>query len=123
MKCFIHLEQEAIAACRQCGKGMCADCSSYSNHSGICPECRLNGFKKEVAQKRSEYDELHKEQVWAVVKAVLLCWLIVPIFVGLYRFFDKKKQKEDLLMRIGTLNKEIKKLENVRARRGGAAFV
>ena len=123
MKCFIHLEKEAVAACRQCGKGMCADCSAYSGHTGICPECRLKGFKQEVAQKRAAYDEEHKQQVWDVAKAVLLCWLIIPVFVGLYRFFKHKKAKESLGARIAALNNEIKKLESVLQRRGGAAFV
>ena len=123
MKCFVHIDNEAVAACRQCGKGMCADCSAYSGHTGICPECRLKDFKQEVAQKRAAYNEEHKEQIWDVVKAVLLCWLIIPIFMGLYRFFKHKNAKEALQARIDQLSGEIKKLENVLQKRGGAAFV
>ena len=123
MKCFIHLDKEAIAACRQCGKGMCGDCSAYSGHSGICPECRLKGFKAEVAEKSAKMDELHREFIWRVVKSVLLCWLIIPIFKGLFVGYQIKKEMKATESRIAQLRPEIKKLEGVLQRRGGAAFV
>ena len=50
MRCFFHEAKEAIAACRKCGKGMCVDCSSYDNHSGICPNCKKEDFKKEISE-------------------------------------------------------------------------
>ena len=123
MKCFIHLETEAVAACRQCGKGMCANCSAYSGHTGICPECRLKEFKVEVAKKSAKMDELHREFIWRVVKSVLLCWLIIPIFKGLFVGYQIKKEMKALESRIAQLRPEIEKLEGVLRRRGGAAFV
>ena len=47
MKCFVHMDKEAIAVCKVCGKAMCSECSAYSNHSGICPECRKVQLEKE----------------------------------------------------------------------------
>ena len=60
MRCFIHTNVEAIAACRQCGKGMCENCSAYSGHTGICPECRRNEFIAEVNTKQARVEELAK---------------------------------------------------------------
>ena len=63
MKCFIHNEVEAIAACRKCGKGMCQDCSAYSGHTGICPECRRQEFILEATQKKARIVELERVSV------------------------------------------------------------
>lgn len=65
MRCFIHPQTEAIAVCKRCGKAMCDDCSSYSGHSGICPECRLNEF-------RMEEDLLKKKIIKAIVTATII---------------------------------------------------
>ena len=93
MKCFVHIEKEAIAACRQCGKGMCEDCSAYSGHTGICPECRLKEFKAEVAQKLQENKELKRDFILRIVKSVLLFWLLlIPVLVGLVVCLKLNKQ-------------------------------
>ena len=111
MKCFIHNQEEAIAACRKCGKGMCANCSAYSNHSGICPECR----KKEFINKRDElYLELSEEKSskkWFIVKSVLLCWTIIYPLYGLYQISQSKKEIERLNDKIDKLSAEIEKLD------------
>ena len=78
MKCFIHFEEEAVAACRNCGKGMCANCSAYSNHSGICPECR----KKEFEQKVASLGQNKKDRIWTIVKWSLLCVFVITIPVS-----------------------------------------
>ena len=87
MKCFIHSAKEAIAACRNCGKGMCSDCSAYSGHSGVCPQCRKKEFEGRVATLSTE----KKEYIWKIVGSVFLAIAIavvaamtVPfLFVGL----------------------------------------
>lgn len=48
MKCFIHEDREAIAVCKDCGKAMCRNCSAFTNHSGLCPECRLAELKDKL---------------------------------------------------------------------------
>lgn len=47
MKCFVHEDKEAVAVCKECGKAMCSDCSSFGMHSGVCPECLLPMLKDE----------------------------------------------------------------------------
>ncbi len=110
MRCFIHTNIEAIAACRRCGKGMCENCSAYSGHTGICPECRREDFIKEVAQIKTQAEELSKKITYNIVKTVFLFWTIVFIFVGIYRHSTMKEQKAKMENRIDVLEKEIEKL-------------
>lgn len=73
MNCFIHPHKAAIATCTRCGKAMCENCSAYSGHSGICPECRNDEYKRERA---ALIDERKSKIRWIVFEAVI-CALIV----------------------------------------------
>lgn len=82
MKCFIHNAVEASASCRTCGKGMCLDCSAYSNHTGVCPECRRTEY---IAERNTLYGEIKsckKSITWAIVVAVLILALSIIICVS-----------------------------------------
>lgn len=112
MRCFIHTDVEAIAACRKCGKGMCSNCSAYSGHTGICPECRRNEFILEAATKRNRVVALEKEIKWNIAKTVLLFWTLYFLFAGIYEHSKMKKELETLNQRIDVLDKEIIRLGN-----------
>ena len=73
MNCFIHPHKAAVATCKRCGKAMCENCSAYSGHSGICPECRIDEYKRERA---ALIDERKSKIRWIVFEAVI-CALIV----------------------------------------------
>lgn len=83
MKCFIHTSQEAISVCKKCGKAMCADCSSYSQHSGICPECRREEFIHERAQLqdnlRSNLRSIVLSCIVIVLSIALAIWLMLDV--------------------------------------------
>ena len=123
MKCFIHYEAEAIAACRICGKGMCAKCSAYSSHTGICPECR----KKEFVKERDRRERDNKELKWDIFKnaaaTILLCWTIIGGIVFGIRWYNSRKTLESNMNRIEVLSKEIIKLDRALKNRGSDAFV
>ena len=119
MKCFIHWEAEAIAACRTCGKGMCAQCSAYSGHSGICPECRKNDFIKE----RENLIQGNKNLVWEIVKASFRCLLIITIPRSVYRIVKGVRRRKANTERIATLTTEIDRLNNALANRGTNTFI
>lgn len=123
MKCFIHFDAEAIAACRTCGKGMCAECSAYSNHTGVCPECRKKEFEKEVAHLTVENKNLKWGIFKAAATAILLFWTIGGLIVGSVRWYKRKKQYNANAERIDTLAKEIEKLNGALTSRGTNAFV
>ena len=117
MKCFIHFGEEAVAACRNCGKGMCTNCSAYSNHSGICPECR----KKEFEQKVSALRQNKKDRIWTIVKwsflAVFVITIPVSAIIITVQAFGIKKDNAE----ISSYMTEIEKLSNA-MNRGNASI-
>ena len=123
MKCFVHMDKEAIAVCKTCGKAMCAECSAYSNHSGICPECRKVQFEKERNSLMVAKKELKEEIFWCKVKAILLFWLLlIPVIVNVLKILNRKNQIKEIDERISILSKEIDKLE-IALQNKGAAFI
>ena len=123
MRCFIHNEAEAVATCKRCGKAMCAKCSAYSGHSGVCPECRRLDFIQEVKRNNASIATHRKEKAWNVFYAVILCWTVIFLFVNIYRYKKHAKQIEALLTRNDTLNAEIDKLTKSLNDRGTDAFI
>ena len=123
MRCFIHNEAEAIATCKRCGKAMCAQCSAYSNHSGVCPECRRDDFIDEVKHNENQIKEYKRDRILNIVWAVLLCWTIIAIPYNLFMFFKNCKEIEKLEERNTKLNVEIERLTESLNDRGTKAFV
>ena len=110
MKCFIHRMEEAVATCKQCGKAMCIDCSAYSEHTGICPECRRKEFIVRRNQIADRIETLRQEKIKAIVLAVLLCVLIIPILTGIYKAITRTNRINELKKQIYLLDTEIQKL-------------
>ena len=74
MNCFIHPHKAAVATCKRCGKAMCENCSAYSGHSGICPECRNADYKRERA---ALIDERKSKIRWIVFEAVIIALVVL----------------------------------------------
>ena len=110
MRCFIHRTEEAVATCKQCGKAMCIDCSAYSEHTGICPECRRKGFIVKRNQITDQIATLRQEKIQAIVFAVLLCFLIIPIFMGIYKAVTRTNSINKLEEQAFWFDTEIQKL-------------
>ena len=123
MKCFCHGGVEAVAACRVCGKGMCAECSAYSGHKGICPACRKEEFEKELAQRYAQHSQCNKDIVAASIWGTLLCWTVIGLIVNVVKIFNRISMKKKLTARIDALTAEIEKLDKVFIYRGTEAFV
>jgi len=81
MKCFIHLTDEAVAVCKKCGKAMCGNCSAYSGHSGICPECRRNEFIFEKQGKEAELKKNKSKTLFNLFITVLIA--VIAIVLGI----------------------------------------
>lgn len=85
MRCFIHSNVEAIAVCKKCGKAMCTNCSSYSGHSGICPECRRDEYiaerKNLISERKSNTASIVKSSLLAAVFAIVAIALAVAVTV------------------------------------------
>ena len=107
MKCFIHRSEEAVATCKQCGKAMCIDCSAYSEHTGICPECRRKEFIEKRNQLLYQIENLRKERIKAIVFAVLLCIWIIQAVTRTNRINELEQQAYMLDTEIQKLNKAL----------------
>lgn len=105
---------------------MCVNCSAYSGHTGICPECRKEGF---ILERSRRYKNLRKIKdtiilhsigiavtvILAVCFAVLfdplaLCLLLVTAICGV-RIALLLKRRKPINDRILFLTGEINKLE------------
>lgn len=118
---------DAIAVCKKCGKAMCGNCSAYSGHSGICPECRRSEFIVELQGKLSELKQNKKSTYITIALAVLaivfaiLIMAFAQVYVGLIiflitliavniRVFILYKRRKPITDRINFLKTEIGKL-------------
>ena len=123
MKCFIHFNQEAIAACRKCGKGMCSSCSAYSGHTGVCPECRKNEFVEERLKRLNQISSLK----WEIFKSAFLTVLFAITIIGgiVYgvKWHKNKVALQENEDRIAYLSKEIAKLDKAISNRSVNATI
>ena len=125
MRCFIHLDVEAICVCKNCGKAMCVECSAYSGHSGICPECRRDEFIAENIKNEETIKSIRSSFTASIVFAVIfgiasvllgillslafLAGLILPLILIISALSSLRKIKP-LEARIEYLKNEISKL-------------
>ena len=123
MKCFVHFNQEAIAACRTCGKGMCASCSAYSNHSVVCPYCLKKEFEKEVTSLNYQNKQLKWGIFTSAALTFLLCWTVVFGFWFGYKWYKNHAELKNNENRIAYLLGEISKLENARRNRSTSNII
>lgn len=123
MKCFNHPYEEAISVCKICGKAMCAKCSAYSGHNGVCPQCRKSGFEQEVARLKVDIAELKWPIIgWAFV-TIAFCWTIIGAIIGGVNWYSRVQEKRQCEERIELLNKQIQYLDEQLLNRGTNAFV
>ena len=123
MKCFIHGAKDAIAACRNCGKGMCSECSAYSGHTGICPECRKKEFERERSLKNQDLKDLTWNIVLWAFLSILLCVTIIFPIIGIIKILINVNEKKQIQARINALTKEIDKLNKALKYNGTNAFI
>ena len=121
MKCFIHTGVEAIAACKTCGKGMCSNCSAYSGHTGVCPQCRKAEFEKELVRNKSLLGELGWAIVGNIIMTILLAVTVIGGIIFLVKTINRVKEKKETEERILFLTREIDKL-NMALRKGTAVI-
>ena len=117
MKCFVHFNQEAVAACRTCGKGMCSSCSAYSGHSGVCPECRKKEFEKELVERINNTRGLKWNIFTSAAMTILLCWTVIFGIIYGVKWHNAKVALEENEKRKQYLAGEISKLQKALSNR------
>ncbi|MBR7110288.1 MAG: hypothetical protein IKC83_00280 [Clostridia bacterium] len=118
MKCFIHSGEEAVASCKKCGKGMCANCSAYSNHTGICPECR----KDEFINEKNVLEDENKIIPWRIAGWVLFSCTVIGAIIGIPKIIARTIDLNNNKKRIDYLSGEINKLNQILVYTGKAVI-
>lgn len=82
MKCFYHNDRDAVAACQDCGVGLCPDCAAKYKPA-LCPDCAQKRMRQnELEQQRIK--ESHLKKVEADFNSVMIRGAIVAaIFIAL----------------------------------------
>lgn len=67
MNCYIHTNQPAVAACPECGMGLCRDCVDnavyYQENRPLCHNCSLKIASEELSSAKSK-------KIWSLVKFI-----------------------------------------------------
>ena len=111
MKCFIHHNEEAVAACKKCGKGMCSNCSAYGGHTGVCPACKKKDYQAAVQKLNVNLDNYKTERGWYIFKTIVFCWTIIYLIYGLVKIVNLNSEIQNTESNIKTYNTEIAKLD------------
>lgn len=75
MNCFNHIEENAVASCQDCQKGLCNECASLYTFP-ICTQC--NSQRKQF-QKKVIYKELLLMFVFGCILYYLLLQIYTPV--------------------------------------------
>ena len=85
MKCFNHIDRDAVGQCTACGKGLCKEC--FTKNNGVCDDCIR-------AEKKADFEDLaldlygdFKEYRKSIKKAIIWSIVFGVIFVGVAAFF------------------------------------
>ena len=89
MKCFNHVDREAVATCQSCGKGLCRECASKYRPC-LCDECYQDDVEdaeamKQLKKKAALVDtnsEMLKTVIQGVVVGVALTLVMAKVFGG-----------------------------------------
>jgi hypothetical protein len=72
MKCFYHQERDAVAVCKNCNKGVCAECASDLGH-GIACKGRCESKVQELNELIECNKVLSKQSQEMIAKNKTLC--------------------------------------------------
>ena len=86
MKCFNHVDREAVGQCKSCGKGLCKDC--FQQNGGMCNECVHNANS---ANFEENYNQLlndlthYRSKLYIKLFGGLILGVIIAVAVFMLR--------------------------------------
>ncbi len=92
MKCFAHPQADAVASCKHCCKGMCAECSKDSGFGMVCSttcESEVNAVHLMVERSKKVYKLAPNTHL----RSAILLTMMAAVFIGFglfseYRFLS-----------------------------------
>lgn len=103
MKCFNHQEAEAVAICKNCGKGLCHDCA-VDLTDGVACKNRCEDKVKEIIQLIDKNKTTHQKTAAVYKRGAIingLCGLIFFLFGVVSSFVMKDKGFSFFMLSIG----------------------
>ena len=109
MKCYYHIEYDAVGMCARCGKGLCSVCAEDIGGSLLCPGCIELAQEEERLRGEQEALDTKAETrlvVESVKKTIFWSWIVAGIFgcivlIGFFSLPDEGMEEMSVLGRIG----------------------
>ena len=88
MACYHHPEEQSVALCKECGKGICKDCfdtyaSGIGSNKALCFDCVEERVQQNIAEVDAFRSKVKRERTWMIVGAVLGAILIGPMLASI----------------------------------------
>ncbi len=87
MKCFAHSQVDAVASCKHCCKGMCAECAKSSGFGMVCSatcESEVKAVHEMLERNRKMYRLAPKSHL----RSAVFLALMAAVFIG-FGLFSK----------------------------------
>lgn len=84
MKCFNHVEREAVATCKKCGKGLCKECAEKYTPC-MCDACaaQLQQDKQQQAQNKEEQRKQKYKDALVDTRGEFIKTTLIGVVVGI----------------------------------------
>lgn len=84
MKCFNHIEREAVATCQKCGKGLCRECAEKYTPC-MCDTCATQIQKDQHQQAQNKEEQRKQKYKDALVdtRSEFITTAVIGIIVGI----------------------------------------
>ena len=91
MKCFYHVDRDAVGTCQTCGKGLCQECAAKYTPV-TCEDCHV----KIVAQARNEREK-KKQDALIDTKEEMIKACVIGVIAGvIFSFLMCRGNKESM---------------------------
>lgn len=97
MKCFNHLEREAVATCQKCGKGLCRECAEKYTPC-LCDACAVQIQKDQQLQAQNKEEQRKQKYKDALVdtRSEFIKTVVMGILIGILCAWFMKSQHNNL---------------------------
>lgn len=84
MKCFNHVEREAVATCKKCGKGLCKECAEKYTPC-MCDACaaQLQQDKQQQAQNKEEQRKQKYKDALVDTRGEFIKTTLIGVVIGI----------------------------------------